>query len=377
MTHILIVEDSDVDFSVLQRTIQKELPNTTLEHDVYGIEAIDKLLNDRTKPDLIISDQNLPQTSGVELCQTLRESGIETPIIIMTGGGSEEIAVEALKSGASDYIVKDVSGSWASILTKMIPTTLQHFQEKVKRKQAEEKLHQTAKELQARNLELEAFSRTVAHDLKSPVAQMIGFAELLREASPELLAQKKEDWINSIVRIGQKSASTIQALLDLARYEDDDSELQSFDMWFTFEAVTYRLKKDVEEKDGQLKFSNSWPQVIGNPSWIHDVWFSLIGNAIQCGGSPPIVEISWEEIDHRMIRFNIKDNGRELSPAEQGAFFDLGATIPERDISLSLGLSIVKKIIKKQGGEVGVNSSANGGTVVWFTLPEAANFTPQ
>ncbi|MEM8485814.1 MAG: HAMP domain-containing sensor histidine kinase [Bacteroidota bacterium] len=240
------------------------------------------------------------------------------------------------------------------------------------REQAERELRKTAEELQIRNEELNAFARTVAHDLKSPVAQMIGFAELLREASPDMLANKKDEWINNIVRIGEKSAETIQALLDLARYENEEAQFHSFDMWFTFEAVVFKLHNNKSENKQSIKFPREWPQVVGNPNWMSEVWYSLIGNAIQSGGEPLKVEVSWQQWLDNKVKFSIENNGRKLSFAEQEAFFQLsGATTLKRDISLNLGISIAKKLIEKQGGEIGVESTNNIGSTVWFTLPAA------
>ena len=102
MTRVLIVDDNPLDLRVAAKLVESEGMETAFARN--GREAIDQLSNDR--PDLLLTDLDMPQVNGLELVREVRRSHPSLPVVLMTARGSEEVAVEALRSGAASYVPK-------------------------------------------------------------------------------------------------------------------------------------------------------------------------------------------------------------------------------------------------------------------------------
>jgi signal transduction histidine kinase len=113
---------------------------------------------------------------------------------------------------------------------------------------------------------------------------------------------------------------------------------------------------------------------MGHGPWVEQVWINYISNALKYGGSPPYVELGAAAQSDGMVRFYVHDNGQGISPEEQAQLFQefirLGQT---RAGGHGLGLSIVRRIVEKLGGEVGVESEIGQGSIFSFTLPGQAS----
>jgi len=144
--HILIVEDSEDDAILLMRTLQNSGYELTFER-VEIAEKMSDALN-RKKWDIIIADYTMPHFSGLEALKLLQKSGLDIPFIIISGAVGEEIAVEAIKAGANDYLMKDN-------LHRLIPTIQRELREtkmRLEHKQAKEGLHQLDKAIETISL---------------------------------------------------------------------------------------------------------------------------------------------------------------------------------------------------------------------------------
>lgn len=232
----------------------------------------------------------------------------------------------------------------------------------------EYKQAQTA--LQNRNEELDAFARTVAHDLKSPLGNIIGFSEYL-QARPNLPEATRTDFINTIVRNAFKMYSIIDELLLLAKVRVGGVPLQPLDMGRIVSEALHRLTFVIAENHAAIFAPDHWPTAVGYAPWAEEVWMNYVSNAIKYGGQPPHIQLGGEQQADGLVRFWVKDDGPGL-PAELEA--QLFQPFPQlstvRATGHGLGLSIVRQIVEKMGGHVGVDN-APGGCRFWFTLPSA------
>jgi two-component system sensor histidine kinase/response regulator len=116
----------------------------------------------------------------------------------------------------------------------------------------------------------------------------------------------------------------------------------------------------------------TWPAALGYAAWVEEVWTNYISNAIKYGGTPPRIDLGATVQPDEMIRFWVKDNGRGLTPAEQERLFTEFARLQQvRAEGHGLGLSIVRRIVEKLGGTVGVEVTPEQGCEFYFTLPAA------
>lgn len=244
------------------------------------------------------------------------------------------------------------------------------------RKQAEEALRERTVELQARNEELDAFAHTVAHDLKNPLSLVIGFAEILESTFDALADEALVEYLRQIARNGRKMDSIISELLLLAAVRKSDVELAALDMGRIVTEVQQRLAAMIENTGAEVLVPPVWPAALGHGPWVEAVWVNYISNAIKYGGDPPRVELGADVPgpEAPWVRFWVRDNGLGLTQAEQKKLFAPFTRLAQvRAEGHGLGLSIVRRIVEKLGGEVGVESSTvpGNGSVFTFTLPRA------
>lgn len=233
-------------------------------------------------------------------------------------------------------------------------------------------LQEKADELATRNEELDAFSHTVAHDLKSPLATINSYADLLINENNELSEAEQQDLLSIMAQNGQKMSNIIDALLLLGNVRNEELNRENLYMGDIFQNSLESLKSEIFKRDAELEYPDEWPQVLGYGPWLDIVWTNYINNAIKYGGDPPKVSVTYDAIDDDKYKFWIKDNGEGIPESKQNQLFKPFRRLQDKNTSgHGLGLSIVKRIIEKQRGEVGVKSSEGEGSNFWFTIPAA------
>ena len=133
-----MVDDNEVDAEMFQRVILKSIPFAEISHYTDPEEALSRLLEDESSFDIVITDYNMPGMDGLELCNKLLNNNISLPVILLTGAGSENLAVDALKAGVDDYLIKDIEGGYLKLLPIVIPEVIKKYQNRIARIKAEE-----------------------------------------------------------------------------------------------------------------------------------------------------------------------------------------------------------------------------------------------
>ncbi|MBI5564088.1 MAG: PAS domain-containing sensor histidine kinase [Chloroflexi bacterium] len=229
---------------------------------------------------------------------------------------------------------------------------------------------QAQADLHSRNDELDAFARTVAHDLKSPLGNIVGFGEYL-QARPDLPEATRQDFINTIVRNAFKMQSVIDELRLLAKLRTGDAPLQPLDMSRLIGEAQHQLTFMIAESSAVIAAPDHWPAALGYGPWVKEVWINYLSHAIKYGGQPPHIELGSDVQPNNTICFWVKHDGPGLPPELEARFFQPFTQLSTvRAPGHGLGLSIVRQIVEKMGGQVGVDT-APGGCRFWFTLPVA------
>jgi PAS domain S-box-containing protein len=157
-------------------------------------------------------------------------------------------------------------------------------------KQAAEALSRYAEDLKVRNEELDAFAHTVAHDLKSPLSNIIGFVEWL-QARPDMPEAERQAYIAAIERNAVKMDNIIDELLLLAQVRKAEVELSPIDMARVVSEAQARLAFLIAEKQAVISAPSQWPPALGYTPWVEEVWVNYLSNAIKYGRQPPRVEL--------------------------------------------------------------------------------------
>jgi signal transduction histidine kinase len=241
-------------------------------------------------------------------------------------------------------------------------------------KQARDALTLYAAELEERNHELDAFSHTIAHDLKSPLNIILLQADFLRMRYADDLPPEAGDHMNGIRDGVMKMNRMIDQLLWLARLRHVSQTDTVVEIKPVVESAVARFAPSLTAAHIKIKISDPLPNALGHAAWVEEVFANLISNAIKymgdANGSARITVRATPQ--EKMIRYEVQDTGVGIEESDTAELFEMFTrlnTVPAE--GLGLGLSIVHRIVTKLNGQVGVESKKGKGSTFWFTLPAA------
>jgi len=222
---------------------------------------------------------------------------------------------------------------------------------------------------------LNAFAHTVAHDLQNPLGLIIGYASTLKEGCATMTEEEVDHSSSHIVEASQKMSNIIEELLLLAGVRQQEVEPKPLlDMLNLVIQSQQRLTTLIDKYQAEIVAPADWPVALGYGPWIEEVWTNYVSNAIKYGGQPPRVELGATAQGDGQISFWVRDNGAGLTPEEQARLFTPFTRLDQvRAKGHGLGLSIVRRIVEKLGGQVGIESEGmpGKGCIFSFTLPGA------
>ncbi len=217
--------------------------------------------------------------------------------------------------------------------------------------------------------ELDAFAHTVAHDLANSLGLVIGYANLLADRFDEMPVQRMLAGLRVIERTGQKMNNVMQELMLLHGVRKTEPGRELLDMAPIVDEALRRLATLVDDTGAEIVLPAAWPVGWGYGPWVEEVWVNYIGNACKYGGQPPHVELGGEPLGDGRVCFWVGDNGPGLAPEEQAALFVPFTRLAQaRAGGHGLGLSIVRRIADKLGGQAGVESQGIPGRGCRFYL---------
>ncbi len=217
--------------------------------------------------------------------------------------------------------------------------------------------------------EADTFAETVAHDLQNPVTLILGVTEVLQKGYANLSEDEIQHYLALIMRNSQKMAIMIEGLLWLGRIRNQGIEAAPLDMDEIVTESLLRLTWMIQKHRAEIITPDRWPVALGHPLLLEEIWANLISNAIKYGGTPPHIELGGDSPCNGMIRFWVHDNGNGIPPAIQARLFQVPRIFEERIKGKGLGLVIVRRMVEKLKGEVGVESTPGEGSTFFFTLP--------
>ena len=357
---ILIVDDLPANLRLLSQMLIKH--GYKVRAVLNGARALEAA--EAVPPDLILLDIMMPEIGGYEVCRRLKmnERTRDIPVLFISALGETEDKVKGFTVGGVDYITKpfQLEEVLARVQTHL---ALRNLQKSLRREIAER---------DRLIAELDAFAHTVAHDLKNPLNLVLAYAEVLVGNGEDLPPETVKDSLHAIARTALKMNNIIEELMLLSGVRKTHVQMQPLDMAEIVLEARKRLAPFIQEHNAEISLPGAWPPALGHGPWVEEVWANYLSNAVKYGGRPPCVEVGTEAQSDGRVRFWVRDNGDGISSQDQARLFAPFERLSQVRIKgYGLGLSIVRRIVEKLGGQVGVESDGvpGHGSVFSFTLP--------
>jgi signal transduction histidine kinase len=386
---VVHLEDDEADRELVLRTLRAEGIDCAVVQ-AEGREEFERALDD--PPDLILSDYSIPGFSGDEAQNLARSRCPDVPFMFVSGSIGEERAVERLKSGATDYVLKNRLDKLGTSVTR----ALREAEERRRRAAAEAELRQLNVQLEARviertrelvaanselqrarqeadraNLAKSEFLSRMSHDLRTPLNAIMGFAQLL---DLDGLAKDQADSVHHILHGGEHLLSLINEVLDIARIEAGHLTL-SLEPVAVADAIEHALDliRPMAAKRGITVTSEAARgiYVIADRQRLNQILLNLLSNAVKYnreGGNASVRA----DVDADRVRIDVIDSGAGIPPEKLTLMFTPFERLGAEQTGIEgtgLGLALSRRLAAEMKGTLTVESKVDHGTVFHVTLP--------
>jgi len=344
---ILYLEDDPNDVALVQSVLEAG----GLDCQVVSVETKDDFLSqaDKGEFDFIFADYTLPSFDGMSALALAREKYPDVPFLFVTGTLGEELAIESLKNGATDYILKQR-------LPRLVPAlhrALREVEERTERKKCEARMVQTEKLSAVGQL-----AAGISHEINNPLGVILGFAQgMARQITP---GDPLELPVKSIEREAIRCKNLVQDLLTFSR--STPMELKSMDLNEAVKGALSLIQAQAKFRQVEVR-SELTPHllsILGSKNQIQQVVVNLANNGLGAMAAGGILTIRTELIKISppyWACLKISDTGTGIPPEILGKIFDPFFTTKPVGKGTGLGLSLVNEIVQKHSGTIDVQSN--------------------
>jgi signal transduction histidine kinase len=364
---LLIVDDEASHMLALCDTLAHEGYRTTGSRN--ATEAL-ALLNAGERFDLVLTDLRMPDMDGISLLRAAQQLDPHIAGIIMTGEGSIATAVEAMKSGALDYVLKPFK---LNAVLPVLARALELRRLRLRNEALERGLRERTAELEEINRDLEIFAASVSHDLRAPLRSIQGLTHMLRGKLPESLNEEARVPLDLIGRSVERMRDLVEGLMRLARVGQQPLRRHYVDI----EALVRSVEADLRLQPGMETLSvdivGPLPPAHADDTLLRQIFVNLLSNAYKFSRhkAPPLIEVGYEEGAEGPAYF-VRDNGRGFDMTHAHRLFTPFVRLHRAaDVEgTGIGLSIVQRVVQRHGGRIWVRAASNLGASFLFTLPQ-------
>ena len=403
--NLLILEDNPDDAELVVKQLERE--GFTVEwRRVETENAFQEGL--KKNPDLILADYIVPSFGGIDALKIKEKVAPDIPLIMVSGKIGEEIAVECVKFGATDYVLKDKLFRLGTVVkrafeevevyrarkkakeklkeyqehleelvkerTSELKNTLRKLEKEVgERKKAESLIREQNERLKELDRMKSEFLSTAAHELRTPLTSIVGFSEILLKR--KLDEERSNRFLRIINEESVSLAGLINDLLDVSRIESGKGFkikkaptdlrgiiLENVDL---FKSQTDKHTFKVDVPDGLAKIELDKDK-------IDQVMENLLSNAVKFSPQGGKITVSLKKED-KLVKISVTDTGMGIPEKDLPHIFEKFYRVEAASIQAitgtGLGLGIVKYIVESHGGKISVESEVGKGSTFSFTLP--------
>ena len=360
---IVLLEDSALDAELALACLVK----SGIAHTVQRVETREAFcaVLESECPDIILADFALPNFDGISALELAQERCPDTPFIFVSGTIGEDTAIESLKRGATDYVLK----RRLERLGPAVRRALNECRQRTERQRAQIELARQARELAALNADLQQFVYAANHDLQAPLRTIAIFTELLGQEYREQLEDSGREYLHFVESAARHLSGLLEDLLSYTKIPAEQREMERVDLNEVFRRTMLLLQAAITES-GAMITVEELPTVRGNRAQLCLVAQNVVSNALKYRSSePPRIRIRSErEEDHSVV--SVEDNGIGFEAVYGEQVFGLFKRLNRRDYAGSgLGLAMCRRIVELHGGRIWAESEVGHGAKVSFTLP--------
>ncbi|MGB8831081.1 MAG: ATP-binding protein [Candidatus Sulfotelmatobacter sp.] len=368
----LLIEDNQLDSELILRSLRSngyEVASVVVQDEAAFTKALHA-----HHPEIVLADYNLPTWKGMEAVAVLHREGLDVPLILVSGALGDVTAVDCIKRGATDYVLKD----GLARLPEAIRRALEEKATRQLRLRAERDLARKNVELERSNADLEQFAYVASHDLQEPLRMVTAYTQLLAERYQGKLDADADKFIGYASEGAQRMQVLIQDLLAFSRVGRNVArrEVECNSMMLE---ILQTLSSSIQESGAAIT-AGALPTLWGDRTQLAQIFQNLIGNAIKFRKQeePLVISVSAEKNDLEW-RFKVTDNGIGIAPEHLENVFVVFQRLHARTEypGNGIGLAICKKIVERSGGKIWVESEVGHGSSFIFTLPLASCSAPE
>jgi C4-dicarboxylate-specific signal transduction histidine kinase len=406
---ILVVEDDSSLLKLIEKRLVASGYRTVGVSD--GAAALAWLNQD--SPSLMLLDYSLPDMSGEQLIERLLAQGRHVPFIVATGHGSESVAVEMMKRGAYDYLLK--GAAFMRLLPAVVNQAMQRARQAQRLTEAKEQLREAHEELEQRvqqrtaelaeanrrlRVEIEERRRAedqvqqhqaelahvtrlstvgemvveLTHELNQPLGAISSYAQACRRLLSFDSPEDREELLASLLRVGEQADRAAEIVRRLRRFIAKAKPMQaSVNTNAMIRDVSELINIDARMAQVEVQFdlTEPIPPVVADRIQIEQVVVNLMRNAFEAMRQCPVelrrLILRTAQEGQDAIRVDVCDNGPGIPAAEVDRVFDrFYTTKPD---GMGMGLPISRSIIANHGGRLWFTPNSDQGCTFHFTLP--------
>jgi len=361
---LLIVDDDQVDRMTVRRGLHSMSVQAEFEEAQTFREAVASL-KDRAF-DCAFLDFRLPGGDGLQVLREVRGAGIRTPIVMLTGQGDEQLAVELMKAGASDYLPK------GAVTPERLAQSLRYAL----------RVHHA--EMAARNAEAARedaiaargrFYAAMSHELRTPINAIIGYNELLLSSIYGPLAPDQERGIARSQRAARHLLELVNDVLDLSKLEAGKMDLQveEVSMPALIDDLFTTIRPLANDHGCELTLDDDDcpDRITTDPRRVRQILLNLLSNAIKFGRGQP-VEVRCAASDDGGVVIEVEDHGPGVAQVDLSRIFEEFVQLGSGEqTGTGLGLPISRRLADLLGGSLSVVSEVDSGCIFQLVLPAA------
>jgi len=365
----LIIEDSASDAALEVRALEAAEYRVTYVVGETAAEMKAALAGQTF--DIVLTDANLPQFDALGALAVLKESGLDIPLIIVSGSIGEETAVAMMKAGVNDYVLKDKLFRLAVV----VEHALEEAEQRRRRVQAEDLLKQNQQhQLQVRD----QFLSRMSHELRSPLTAIHQFVTILLDGLAGNINAEQRDYLMIVLRNVNSLRTMISDLLEVTRAESGRLTVDLRCVYLA-DLIPQMLKTlqlaNTKDLDVSFDVPADLPPVLADPDRVRQILDNLLGNAIKFTPDKGRVGVQVRESTRNrgFLRIAVTDTGPGIVKSEHEKVFEYLYQVENKSETdhrgLGIGLHICKELVSSQGGQIWVRSHRGHGSTFAFTLP--------